>query len=440
MSQKPLTRIQLMQYGFLAAPVAFAGFPLYVLAPDFYATHQGVSLSVLGLVLLVLRAFDAIQDPFIGAMSDRFSAKALPLMLLSATLLVTSIYALFNPIGLNAIGWFSCCMLLAVTAYSILSINLNALGALWTNNNNEQTRIAGSREAFGLVGLLFAVTMPGALGKYLATEGVYLWFSIILGVLMALALLAFSRWFIHKPQATSHPNIQKNMWSTLRSLPNATYQLYMVYGLSILASSIPAVLVIFFIRDRLNAESYTGLFLLLYFLSGALAMPLWKKLSVKYGKHCAWLISILLAVVSFVWAFFLGAGDLWQYAVICVSSGMALGGDLALPPSILADQLHAHDSHASAATQFSILALLAKAGLAIGSAITLPLLDAAGFVPASSNDASALDCLSLTYALIPCLIKLGSAYLLYRFFIISHRKKNHEKSLENHSYRNRHHA
>ena len=392
-----LPSTQLMQYGFLAAPVAFAGFPLYVLAPDFYATHQGVSLSVLGLVLLCLRAFDAVQDPFIGAMSDRFSTKILPLMLVSALLLVASIYALFNPIGLSAIWWFSGCMALAVTAYSILSINLNALGALWTNNRDEQTRIAGVREAFGLVGLLLAVTMPGILGKYLPAEKVFIWFSAILGILMIFALLTFSRWFAHKPQANRQKHTHKKLWATLRSLPASTHQLYMVYGLSVLASSIPAVLVIFFIRDRLNAESYTGLFLLLYFLSGALAMPLWKKLSTKYGKHRAWFLSIALAVASFVWAFFLEAGDIRQYAVICVASGMALGGDLALPPSILADQLHENNSDYSAATQFSILALLAKAGLAIGSAITLPLLDAAGFVPATSNDASALSRLSMAY-------------------------------------------
>lgn len=429
-----------MQYGVLAAPVAFAGFPLYVLAPDFYATHHGVSLSALGLILLCLRAFDAVQDPFIGTMSDRFSATVLPLMLACAALLVASIYALFNPIGQNAIWWFSGCMLMAVTAYSILSINLNTLGALWTKNKDEQTRIAGAREAFGLAGLLLAVTMPGILSKFLPAEEIFLWFSIILGVLMMLALWAFSQWFAHKPQAIRQPDKQKFIWATLRSLPVATRRLYMVYGLSVLASSIPAVLVIFFIRDHLNAESYTGLFLLLYFLSGALAMPLWKKLSIKYGKHSAWLMSIVLAVASFVWAIFLDAGDVWQYAIICIASGMALGGDLALPPSILADHIHENGSESSAATQFSILALLTKAGLAAGSAITLPLLDAAGFVPATSNDAFALASLSMAYALIPCLIKLASAYLLYRFFITAHRKKSHETSLESHPDRSRTHA
>ena len=440
MSTAAIPRRQLIQYSFLAVPVAFAGFPLYVLAPDFYATHHGVSLSVLGMALLCLRAFDAVQDPFIGAMSDRFSSRALPVMLTSAVLLVGSIFALFNPIGVNPIIWFAGCILLAVTAYSILSINLNTLGALWTQDTHEQTRISGVREAFGLAGLLLAVTMPGILGKYVPAEKVFIWFSAILGVLMICALWAFGRWFKHNPQTTRQSPIQKGTWATLRLLPVATYRLYMVYGLSVLASSIPAVLVIFFIRDRLGAESYTGLFLLLYFLSGALAMPLWKKLSNRYGKHQAWLLSILLAVISFVWAFFLGAGDIWQYGVICIASGMALGGDLALPPSLLADHIHQHGSEANAATQFSILALLAKAGLAIGSAITLPLLDAAGFVPATSNEAAALMSLSIAYALIPCIIKLASGYLLYHFFIRSHRKKNHETALENHPHRSNTHV
>ena len=208
-----------MQYALLAVPIAFAGFPLYVLAPDFYATHHGVSLSMLGIVLLGLRAFDAVQDPFIGWVSDRFSAQSFTLMLASAALLVASIYSLFNPIGINATLWFAGCMLLAVTAYSILSINLNALGALWTKDANEQTRITGVREACGLVGLLLAVTMPGILGKYVPSGEVYLWFSAILGGLMIVALFAFSRWFTHKPPAIRKPHSQKKIWATLRSLP-----------------------------------------------------------------------------------------------------------------------------------------------------------------------------------------------------------------------------
>lgn len=440
MSQSPILTRQILQYGALAAPVAFAGFPLYVLAPDFYATHHGVSLSVMGLVLLALRAFDAFQDPVIGMMSDRCVKHTCAFMLFSSVVLVVSVYALFHPSEQYVILWFASWMALAVTTYSILSINLNALGALWCNNPNAQTRISGTREALGLAGLLLAVTLPTILREVVSEHTLYGWFGAILGVIMMGALVAFGRWFAHCAGSVRSVKAQKKMRFTRGALPSDIQRLYMVYGLSVFASSIPAVLVIFFIRDRLHAENYTGLFLLLYFISGALAMPLWKGLSHKYGKSHAWLCSMLLATVSFMWAFFLGAGDVWQYGLICVASGVALGGDLAIPPAMLADSIHEHQLDASAATQYAWLALLAKVGLAIASAISLPLLDVSGFTPHARNNAASLQMLSVTYALLPCFIKLVAAVLLYRLIIPSHRKHYHETSIKNHTHRSSHHV
>ncbi len=440
MSANRISSRQLAQYGFLAMPVAFAGYPLYVLAPDFYAANHGVSLALLGLLLLGLRVFDAVQDPFIGWASDRFSSRIFPVLMVSALVLVGSIYALFHPSGSNAALWFCLCMLLAVTAYSVLSINLSALGALWTKDPGDQTRIAGLREAFGLVGLLIAVTLPTLLLKQFSTSAAYGWFAAILGALMLLGLLAFHRWISHAALIKRCEGARQKLGATLKSLSSPTRKLFLVYAISMLASSIPAVLVLFFIRDLLNVEPYTGLFLLLYFLSGALAMPFWKRVSVRYGKHQAWLTSMLLAVASFIWAFFLGAGDAWQYAAICITSGIALGADLSLPPSILSDHMHAEGSQSSAATQFSLLALIAKAALAIGSALALPILDASGFVPAGANDAAALATLSFSYALLPCLIKIFAAFLLYRFFTLTHGRTHNEISLGRDITGGHHHA
>lgn len=417
-----INNYQLAKYGFLAAPVAFAGFPLYIIAPDFYATSYGISLSVLGLVLLGLRAFDAVQDPFIGMISDRFAKRIFPIIIIAAIFLCFAIYALFHPITSHIILWFAITMLIAVTAYSIITINLNVIGALWTKDQHHQTRISSSREAFGLIGLLIAVILPGILAQYLPKEDVFSWFSYSLAGFMMIALIVFGHWFFsNKIQLKPEVN-RVFIWKNLYIFPKKTRYLFLVYGLSVLASSIPAILVIFFIRDLLNGESYIGLFLLLYFGSGALTMFIWRKLSISRGKHQAWLISMLLAVSSFIWAFFLDAGDIWQYAAICMISGIALGADLALPPSILADDIYKYHLEENAAIQFSILALLTKVGLAIGSAIALPFLDLFGFVPAANNSDAALLGLSAAYALIPCLIKLSSAYLLYRLFIINHKE------------------
>ena len=72
-SRPKLPGADLALYGILALPLAFAGLPVYLHAPDFYATSYGLSLAALGSVLLGLRVVDAVQDPLIGTFSDAFA-------------------------------------------------------------------------------------------------------------------------------------------------------------------------------------------------------------------------------------------------------------------------------------------------------------------------------------------------------------------------------
>jgi len=440
MTDSAIGRGDLWRYSVLAIPIAFAGFPLYVLAPDYYATAHGVSLGMLGIVLLGLRLFDAIQDPMIGALSDHYRHACAWVMGIASVILCAAMYGLFNGLPIHPVLWFSVCIATAVTAYSVLSINLNALGGMWTQDPIQQTRITGLREACGLIGLIVAVSLPSVLKEHFTDHLAYVYFCLILSGLTALAWVAFYPWLAKHVASTPLERPSYSLWAGLGSTLRPTRQFLGIYGLSMLASSTPAVLVIFFIRDLLGAEAMTGLFLLLYFISGAAAMPLWKRVSARYGKYRAWIFSMLLAVASFVWAFFLGAGDVWQYAVICIFSGVALGADLALPPSILADHIHEGKSQDHAATQYALLALAAKLSLALASAIALPLLGQAGFVPAAANGESALFALSAAYALIPCLLKLAAAAWLARLFIYSQQGVVHENPHIHCHIRSSHHA
>ncbi|HMY40567.1 MAG TPA: MFS transporter, partial [Marinagarivorans sp.] len=63
---------QRLRHGLLALPLTFAGLPIYIHAPDYYAVELGIPLATIGFLLLVLRIIDAVQDPLIGALSDRF--------------------------------------------------------------------------------------------------------------------------------------------------------------------------------------------------------------------------------------------------------------------------------------------------------------------------------------------------------------------------------
>ena len=436
---------KLLQYGFIALPVAFAGFPLYVLAPDFYVTHHGLSLTYLGSLLLAIRLYDAVQDPLIGWFADRLHARFLAILAVAGFLVCAAIFALFNASAFSPAVWFAVCMVVAISAYSVLTIVLGAQATLWTEDKQDQTRIAGARESFGLIGLVIAVTMPTLLARFVAADQVYLGYSLLLAFLMLAGVWAFSRYLKHF-QITARLSHQKtaqplSLLAALKALPKESLQLYAIYGVSMLASSIPAVLVIFYVRDLLGVENLIGLFLLLYFLTGALAMGFWKNLSRRLGKYKSWCLSNILAVSGFCGAFFLGSGDAWAYGAICIVSGFALGADLTLPPSILADQIHANNNNAYAGTHYALLAFCTKFSLALASALALPALDAAGFKPQIANTQTALSTLATTYALVPSLLKLASAGLLYLFFIQPPTTGGKNEPAQNHgNFRSSHHA
>ncbi|MFV3130485.1 MFS transporter [Niveispirillum sp. KHB5.9] len=425
----------LLRYGFIALPVAFAGFPLYVLAPDLYATRHGLSLTLLGTLLLAIRLVDAVQDPVIGWLTDRLRGRFNRLVTAAGLVLCVSVLGLFNGPFLTPALWFTLCMVVAVSAYSVLTIVLGAQATLWTADRDDQTRIAGAREGFGLVGLVVAVSMPAILSQFTKPDHAYWWYGAILTILMLAGIAGFSK--VSARVAASVPVIGNggaSPFQALRTLPRESRRLLAVYGLGMLASSIPAVLVIFYVRDRLDAEHLTGPFLLLYFLSGAMTMPLWRHLTGHVGKYGAWALSHLLAVAGLLGAFFLGSGDIWGYAAVCALSGLALGADLTLPPSILADHVHDRGNQAFSATHYAFLAFISKASLALASAIALPVLDIAGFQPKAANSGNALMALSATYALLPCLLKLMAAGLLYVFFIRAE-TGGHDENRQDHSNR-----
>lgn len=66
MSANALTRSSLLAYGALGLPLAFAALPVYVHVPKLYSESLGMSLSLVGAVLLLARLADAAIDPVLA--------------------------------------------------------------------------------------------------------------------------------------------------------------------------------------------------------------------------------------------------------------------------------------------------------------------------------------------------------------------------------------
>jgi len=411
-----VTHKQLFYYGFLALPLAFAGLPLYINAPDFYTREIGVSIGVIGVVLLLIRLFDAIQDPLIGYFSDKHADKRYSIMLGGAALLLIGMAALFvGPASVeSAVVWFAMSLLVATTGFSIVSINLNMIGGFWFNSQQLRTKVAAWRESLGLIGLLTAAILPTVFVSVFDVAMAYQLLVLMFSLLLLIGMLLFSVFF--KTLGKQHPvnNIKPvNNFSFYPLLFGAHKRFFLSCFLSHLASSLPAVMVLFFINDYLQAEKFTGLFLLVYFISGAVFMPLWVKLSARIGKQETWLISMLLAIVTFIGATTLGEGAVVAYAIICLLSGIALGADLALPTAIMADRVNQTNNETEATQFYGVLAFLPKLAVAVCSGLAFITLDAIGFEAGANNSQTVLNGVVMMYTFVPCLIKLAAAFCLW---------------------------
>nr|WP_208996844.1 MFS transporter [Roseibium denhamense] len=396
----------LMIYGVMALPLAFAGLPIYLNAPDFYAVVFDQPLTSLGAVLLALRLVDAFQDPLIGSLSDRFHAHRSAILMLGAVFLGSGFWMLFHPPATYPLAWFALSVFICTTGYSIVAINYQTVGGLWNCMETDRTRVTGFREAFGLVGLLIAAIAPAVLAEITSRETAFHWLTIAYLPLLAGALVILLSWLRTAPlQKPSNPDEIIGWTQLLKDRWRAIF--FGTVFLNSFASAIPAVLVLFFVRDRIGAEAYTGLFLLIYFLSGVVSMPVWMRIAARSGKLAAWRYSLMLSVITFLGAAFLGLGDLAGYALVCALSGLALGADLALPPAILADHLEADGREADASRLFAFMALLSKAALAVATGLALPMLGLVGYHPNVDMTPSLNLALSFTYAVLPCVMKIG---------------------------------
>ncbi len=399
-----LTSRALGRYALLGLPLGAVGLPLYVHLPKYYADSLPLSLAVIGMVMFLARIVDCLADPLIGYLTDRFASRRRMLSLVAMVVLAGGVLGLFFLPDLalgNLTFLLSALLIITYLAYSFLTIGFYASGLALTRRYEDTLRVSAWREASIMVGVLLATALPIGLMQSMPMRTAYHWFAFaVVGVIAVAALVALPA------NSVTHSAPQSPLAALRQNVP--LRWIFAVFFLNAIAPSITATLFLFFTQDVLHLASWSSAFLLVYFLSAILTMPLWARLAARIGKRRALIFSMLLALCSFLFAYRLEEGQLAAFFMICVGSGIALGGDLSILPSLLADAIG--DSDSRGGVEFGIWNFISKLTLALAAGIALPALSYAGYVPdAPSQNTHAL---SVAYALLPCGFKLAALCLL----------------------------
>ncbi len=429
-----LGRAGLLAYGLPGLPLAALLLPLYVTLPAFYAVDLGLGFFAVGVVLLLARLWDVVTDPLIGSLSDRLTTRfgrRRPWLLAGAPLVMVSAAFLFLPgPGASSGGLLVWTMALYLGATMIL-LPYTAWGAELSSDYDERSRIAGWREGLVVVGTLLAAGLPAVVGAERAA---------------ALEVIAWSLWIVlpvcliiavrFVPDGRPGPQRRLAWRQGLRVVwRNGPFRrLIAAYFLNGIANGLPATLFLLYVERVLEAPDWSGILLFTYFLCGIAAIPLWLRLSRRWGKHRTWVGAMLWAALVFAFVPLLGPGDQLWFLAVCVLTGVSLGADLTLPASMQADvvdldSLHSRQSRAG--LYFALWGVATKLALALAVGIAFPLLELAGLEPGGESATPfGLFTLAALYSLLPAVIKLGSIALVAGYPITAARQRRIRRLIE----------
>ena len=410
----------LLSYGGLGWALGAVAVPLYIQVPFLYTSSFGVPLAWISTILLATRLLDAVMDPWLGVWIDQWKQKKgylLPI-LLSAPLLIGGMWGVLLPFAKTPEGKaFSLTISLIVVhlGYSLAMIAYQSWGSELGATDEEKSRFVAVREAIGIAGVVVAVSLPAS--QYAGP----LFNVFVVTLIVGLFLLAK---YSPRPSPSAvavNTGRHHEKAGLLLPLKRPAFRvLLLVFLVNGIAGALPATLVPFFLRDKLMLPESSQWTLGVYFLIGALSTIAWVPLAGRIGLVKSWSIGMVLTVIAFLGVFWVPAGSVSGFLVICVLTGLALGADLALPAALLAKVIrHAGDHGHREATYFGLWNWVNKFNLAVAPAIALPLLGLLGYQAAGATTESIAQgvvqntgALMVVYAVIPCGLKLLSLVVL----------------------------
>ena len=419
---------------------AMPAIPVYVLLPAFYAESLGLGLTATGVALFAARAVDVLSDPLVGFASDRFGTRwgrRKPWILAGAVLAGIGVVQLFQPPPDVSVSYLLVWVIVLYIGWTMLAVPYTAWGAELSDDYHVRSRITGAREGAMLVGILAAASVPPLAASWGAAEAEGLelvaWLTIAIGSPLLVMLL----WRVPERPAerAGAARVSLSLKAIGALLANRPFaRLLAAWFINGLANGLPMILFPLYLKHALGADETTrGVFILVYFLAGLLAIPMWLALSRRFGKHRVWCWAMVIACAAFVWVPLIEQGGFAAFFVVCLVTGMALGADLSLPPSMQADVVDfdtLRTGQRRAGMFFALWSMSTKLALGAAALIAFPALDFLGFDPAADGGAKGVLALAVIYALVPVVFKLCAILTIWHHPITRRRHDVIRKRLQ----------
>ena len=415
---------RLAAFSSIAVPIAAAGLPLGVYLPAVYAQEHGLSLATIGLIFLVGRLWDAVLDPFMGALSDRTRSRfgrRRPWIAGGGVVFAISSLFLFFPQGQVTAASLAIVLFFFYLGWTAIQIPFLAWSGEISGRYHERTRVATYQTVITAIALLAALILPTIADQLRPGDGKLK--LALMGGLVAVsilpALFLTLRAFPEQPAPVSIGARQPigAIIRTVLSDPLLLRVLGSDFAVT-LAQTIRGTLIVFVVTFYMGRPEWAGGLFLFQFVFGILAGPIWMRIGLHLGKHQTAVAGELVQVAVNLGLLLVMPDNLGLLLGLTLAQGLAQGSGNLMLRSIVADVADKHRLETGddrTGLYFSVFSLAGKSATAVAIGIALPLVAWIGFDPKAQNTPEALSGLLYVFALGPAIAHALSAWLIHGF-------------------------
>ncbi|HEX2590681.1 MAG TPA: MFS transporter, partial [Rhizomicrobium sp.] len=419
------TKPMLAAFAAAALPAASLQLPLTVYLINYYASHLGVPLAIVGATFGLVRLIDIAFDPVIGIAIDATKTRIgrlRPWLLASAPVLMVSVYMIFMaPVGTTR-GYLLIWLLVLYAGYSMVVLGQSAWAAALAPRYHQRSRIYGVMQATGVLGTVAVLALPpilAGIGNPSPAAGMHAmgWFiiAIIPLSIAACALLVPEPERIEKRERIG----LKDYWvliarpSMLRILGS---DLFLALG-----PAMTAVLYLFFFTEILKfTRTETNLLLLLYIAAGIVGAPFWALIAKRLGKHRTVMTACVLYGFAQAIVFFQPPANLALMIPSMFFAGFVVSAFTFLIRALVADvsdEVRLDIGKDRTGLLYALITSTSKVGSSLAAIVIPAILAVYGFNPKEGavNTQEALDALTACYVIVPVLTMFVGALCLWGY-------------------------
>lgn len=310
----------------------------------FLTDIAGLNPALAGSVVLIGKLWDAVTDPFCGYLSDRTTTKwgrRRPYFLFSSLPFGISFYLLWSSSSINnqflLFLFYVLLYIFFTTSYTLYAVPYMSLTPELTTDYDERTSLTAYRMAFSIFGGLIAAAVPMLIVHHYDSpaKGFNIMGAIFGFIIFLSPLVVFwgtrEKVQIHKPEGT--------FWGGISAvLKNRPFVMALtIFLLTWVSLDVISAIFIYYIKYWLLLEGHDSGILGSLFISSVLFLPLWVKVSEKYGKKQAYVTGIGSLAALLILVLLLKPGQIIAIYAFAFLAGIGVSTAHIIPYAIIPD-------------------------------------------------------------------------------------------------------